>query len=337
LLEETAMKAAWYERKGPAREVLQVGERPMPEPISGEVRVRIRMSAVNPSDTKNRGGHRGNVTMPFPAIVPHQDGAGIVEAVGAGVDPGRVGERVWVYEATLGRAHGTAAEYTVVPARKAVRLPDDADFAAGACMGIPAMTAHRCVFADGSIAGRNVLVHGGAGAVGYYAVQMARLGGAARVIATVSREEQAKRALEVGAHEVINRRDGNLVERIRQVVGPEAGVDRVIEVAFGENLASNLAVMAPNGVIATYASDAVPEPQVPFWPMLAKDLTVRFVLVYAMSAQAHDEAAAWICDALERGLLKHQVHRVFALEDIVAAHEATESMTNVGKVLVRID
>lgn len=331
------MKAAWYERKGPAREVLQLGERPTPEPIAGEVRVKVHVSAVNPSDTKNRGGHRGNVAMPFPVVVPHQDGAGIIEAVGAGVDPARIGERVWVYEATLGRAHGTAAEYTVVPAHKAVRLPDEADFIAGACMGIPAMTAHRCVFADGPVTGRTVLVQGGAGAVGYYAVQMARLGGAARVIATVSRDEQARRAFEAGAHEVVNYRVENVIERVRQITGLDAGVDRVIDVAFGANLPNDLALMAPGGVIATYASDAVPEPQIPFWPMLAKDLTVRFVLVYAMSAHAHDEAAAWINDALDRGLLKHQVFRIFGLDDIVAAHEATESMAHVGKVLVTVD
>jgi NADPH:quinone reductase len=331
------MKAAWYERKGPARDVLKVGERPIPEPIAGEVRVRVHLSAVNPSDTKNRGGHRGAVAMPFPAIVPHQDGAGIIEAVGAGVDPARVGERVWVYEATLGRAHGTAAEYTVVPAHKAVRLSDEADFVAGASMGIPAMTAHRCVFADGPVTGRTVLVQGGAGAVGFYAVQMARIGGATRVIATVSRDEQAQRAREAGAHEVINYRSENVVERLRRITGLDAGVDRVIEVAFGANLQTDLAVLAPNGVIATYASDAVPEPQVPFWPLLAKDVTVRFVLVYAMTAQAHDEAAAWINDALDQGLLQHQVHRVYPLEEIVAAHEATESMSHVGKVLVKID
>jgi NADPH:quinone reductase len=331
------MKAAWFERKGPARDVLNVGDRPKPEPIAGEVRVRIRMSAVNPSDTKNRGGHRGNVAMPFPAIVPHQDGAGIVDAVGAGVDPSRVGERVWVYEATLGRAHGTAAEYTVVPARKAVRLPDEADFVAGACMGIPGMTAHRCIYADGPVTGRTVLVQGGAGAVGYYAVQMARIGGAARVIATVSRDEQAQRALEAGAHEVVNYRSEDVVQRVRQITGVDTGVDRIVEVAFGANLQADLAVLAPNGVIATYASDAVPEPQIPFWPMLSKDATVRFVLVYAMPAQAHDEAARWLNAALDKGLLKHQVHRVFGLDDVVAAHEATESMANVGKVLVRID
>ena len=330
------MKAAWYERKGPAREVLQIGERPDPSPAAGEVRVRIHRSAVNPSDTKQRGGARGNVVMPFPFVIPHQDGAGVIDAVGAGVDASRIGERVWVYEATLGRHGGTAAQLTTVPAHKAVKLPDGADFDAGACMGIPAMTAHRSVMADGPVSGKTVLVQGGAGAVGYYAVQIAALEGA-RVIATVSRDEQAQRARDAGAHEVINYKTEDVAERLKAITGEAAGVDRVVEVAFGANLATNLAVLRTNGVIASYASDAVPDPQIPFWPMLAKDLTARFVLVYAMSRQAHDEAADWITASLQRGALKHQFYRHYPLDDIASAHEATESMSQVGKVILDIE
>ncbi len=331
------MLAVWYERKGPAREVLQIGERPLPEPGPNEVRVRVHVSAVNPSDTKNRGGARGNLAMPFPVVIPHQDGAGVVDAVGPGGDSGRIGQRVWIYEATLGRAFGTCAQYTTVPAFKAVPLPDRADFEAGACMGIPAMTAHRCVMADGPILGKNILVHGGAGAVGFYAIQVARLAGAARVIATVSRDEQASQALEAGAHAVVNYRQDDVGARIREITGEAQGIDRVIEVAFGQNLPVNLPLMRPGGVIATYASDAVPDPAIAFWPMLAKDLTVRFVLVYAMSQAAHDDAAAFITACLSTGELKHQYHERFALRDVALAHEATESMSHVGKVLVKID
>ncbi len=331
------MKAAWYEAKGPAAQVLRVGERPDPQPGPGEVRVRVHVSAVNPSDTKTRGGARGNVRMPFPAIVPNQDGAGVIDAVGEGVDAARIGERVWVYETTLERAGGTAAQYTTIPAHKAVRLPEGVSFEIGACMGIPAMTAHRCVYADGPVSGKTVLVQGGAGAVGYYAVQAARLGGAARVIATVSREAQAKQAVEAGAHAVVNYRSEDVVARVREIAGRETPVDRVIEVAFGANLATDLALLAPRGVIATYASDAEPQPAIPFWQLLAKDLTVRFVLVYQMGDAAHAQAAAWITEALAAQRLKHQIHRVYALDEIVAAHEATESMSHVGKVLVRID
>jgi NADPH2:quinone reductase len=203
-------------------------------------------------------------------------------------------------------------------------------------MGIPAMTAHRCVFADGPVAGRTVLVHGGAGGVGFYAVQIAKLGGA-RVIATVSRAEQAARAREAGADDVVNYRTEDVAARVQELCGGPTAVDRAIDVAFGVNLPANLALLRPGGVIATYASDAVPEPKVPFWPLLAKDLTVRFVLVYAMPAQAHAEAANFITAALRTGSLEHQVHTILPLSDIAAAHEATESMSHVGKVLVRID
>jgi NADPH2:quinone reductase len=329
------MKAAWYESKGAAREVLRVGERPTPEPAPGEVRVRIRRSAVNPSDTKSRSGIRGGPTMEFPYIVPHQDGSGVIDAVGDGVDPARIGERVWVYEATLERFHGTAAQWTVVPAHQAVRLPDAADFDAGACMGIPAMTAHQCVLANGPVTGKTVLVQGGAGAVGYYAVQIARLEGA-RVIATVSRDEQAVKAREAGAHEVIDRKAQDVVARVRALTGG-AGVDRIVEVAFGANLAIDLEMIARDGTIAAYASDAVPEPALPFRALMTKNARIHGVLVYAMSRAWHDAAAAWITAALERGALRHQVFRTFALEEIAAAHEATESMSNVGKVLLAID
>jgi len=330
------MKAAYYKSKGPAREVLRVAERPMPQPAAGEVRVRVHASAVNPSDTKARAGMRVK-EMSFPLVIPHQDGAGVIDAVGSGVDASRVGERVWIYEANLNRPFGTAAQYTCVPAQKAVRLPSSVDFTIGACLGIPAMTAHRCVFADGSLEGKTVVVHGGAGAVGYYAVQMAKLGGAARVIATVSRAEQAEHAREAGADALINYRSEDVAARTKEICGAAAAVDRVVDVAFGANLAVNLAVLRPSGVIATYASDAEPEPKIPFWPMVFKDVTVRFVLVYAMPAQAHADAAAYISDALKRGVLKHQIHRVFALDEIVAAHEATEAMANVGKVLLKVD
>jgi len=330
------MKAAFYDRKGPAREVLRVGELPLPEPAAGEVRVRVRVSAVNPSDTKVRSGSRGRTAMPFPRMIPHQDGAGVIDAVGAGVSAARVGERVWVYEAHLNRPFGTAAQWCTVPAHKAVRLPEGADFAAGACMGIPAMTAHRCVFADGSVRDRTVLVQGGAGAVGYYAIQMAKLGGA-RVYATVSRPEQAQRALEAGANAVIDYRQEDVAARLRALAGQPEPLDRVVEVAFGANLATDVALLRPGGVIATYASDAVPEPVLPYWPMVMKDLTVRFVLVYAMPAAAHDEAARWITDALAAGRLRHQVFRTFPLDEIAAAHEATEAMAHIGKVLVAID
>lgn len=322
------MKAAWYERKGPARDVLVVGEVDKPAPAAGEVLVRVRASGINPADTKGRGGAPGDVAIPWPRIFPHQDGAGVIEAVGEGVPEHRLGERVWLYEAQLNRPFGTAAEYVALPARQAVHLPDQVDFAAGAALGVPAMTAHRCVFADGSVGGQTVLVTGGAGAVGFYAIQFARKDGA-RVIATVGAAEQETIARQAGADLVIDRREGDVAEAIRAATG---GVDRIIEVAFGANLATSLAVLNPHGAIAAYSSDAEPEPKVPFWPLVFLDATVRFVLVFA-SQQAHEDAIAGISAALSQGWLKHNVVARLSLERIAEAHELVESGAG-GKVVL---
>ncbi len=329
------MKACWYERTGPAREVLTVGEMPTPEPGAGEVRVRIAVSAVNPSDTKARSGWRRR-PIAFPRVVPHQDGAGTIDKVGPGVDAKRVGERVWVYMAQRGRPFGTAAEYTVVPSERAVNLPDNAGFEEGACLGIPAMTAHRCLYADGDIGGKAILVQGGAGAVGFYAVQLAKLGGAQSVIATTGRPETAARAREIGADAVIDYRRENVVEGVVALLRNESPLDRVIEVAFGRNLAADVALLRSGGVIATYSSDAVPDPVVPFTPMLMKDLTVRFVLVYEIPQSARDHAARDISQLIAAGKLRHQIAEVFPLERIADAHERMEEGRAVGKLLIRI-
>jgi NADPH2:quinone reductase len=333
---EVGMKAAWYENKGPAREVLRIGEMDRPEPQAGEVLVRIRASGVNPSDTKSRSG-AGARPNPWPRIIPHQDGAGIIERVGEGVDPARVGERVWVYEAQLGRPSGCAAEYAAVPARNAVPLPDGISFEEGACLGVPALTAHRCVYADGSVEGKTVLVTGGAGAVGFYAIQFAKLGGA-QVITTVSREEQAKIARDAGADFILNRRDEDVAGRIAEITGAQdgRGVDRIVDVAFGANLETSLKVLKVRGVIASYASDEVPIPALPFWPLAGLDATVRFVLVYVMGDEAHAEAIQATTAALQAGKLKHHIGARFPLDRIIEAHEALESGRNIGKVIVEV-
>lgn len=328
------MRAAWYERKGPAREVLQVGELERPEPGPGELLVRVRASGVNPSDTKGRAGARGRTEMPFPRIVPHQDGAGEVVAAGSAELSGRIGERVWLYEAQLGRAFGAAAEYLAIPADKAVRLPDRVAFEEGAALGVPAMTAHRAVFADGAVAGLTVLVSGGAGAVGRYAVQFAKLGGA-RVIATVSDAEQARSVLAAGADLAIDRKTEDVAQRVRDFTGTARGVDRFVEVAFGANLPLIRELLAPRGVVATYASDAVPEPVLPFWDLVGLDATVRFVLVYVMDAAAHAAAADAITAALEAGALSHVIAARYPLEQIAEAHEAVERGAG-GKVVVTL-
>ena len=328
------MRAVWYERKGPAREVLHVGHVDTPTAGLGEVRVRVHVSGVNPSDTKNRGAWRGNVDMPFPRVIPHQDGAGVIDQVGEGVPAARVGERVWLYEAQLGRPFGTAAEYIVLASANAVRLPDNTTFAEGACLGIPTLTAHRCVFADGPVEGQTVLVTGGAGAVGNYAVQLAKWGGA-RVITTVSSAEKAEVARAAGADHVLNYRTDDVVARIGEITGGQ-GVHRIVEVAFGANLPISQAVLRPRGVIAAYSSDAEPEPKLPFSAFLRKDATIRTVLVYVMDQAAHQAAIDDVMRYLEAGTLRYVIARHFSLDQIAAAHETVERGQAIGNVVVDV-
>ncbi|MEP7190543.1 MAG: NADPH:quinone reductase [Roseiflexaceae bacterium] len=327
------MRAAWYERKGTAHEVLQIGPMALPELGPGDVRVHIAVSGINPSDTKGRGGAGiGPKTMQFPRVIPHQDGAGVIDAVGAGVPESRVGERVWLYEAQRGRASGTAAEYVVVPSDNAVRLPAGVSLVDAACLGVPAMTAHRCLFADGPIAGTTIVVTGAAGGVGQYAVQLAKWGGAT-VIATVSSAEKAAQARSIGADHVINYREEDVAARV-QAITDGAGVDRIVEVAFGANLPASLQILKTNGVIAAYSSDADPQPTIPFGQFLGKDITVRFVLVYVMGMAAHQAAIKDITTALSAGLLHPVAVQRFALDEIAAAHEAVETGHTAGKVLI---
>lgn len=326
------MRAAWYERNGPAADVLKVGDLPVPEPGPGEVRVRVIASGLNPTDVKARAGSR---PMGFPRIVPHQDGAGVIEEVGAGVPASRVGERVWMFIAQWQRPWGTAAEYTVVPAALAVRLPANTAFAEGACLGIPAVTAHRCLFADGPLDGATVLVTGGAGAVGHYAVQLAKWAGA-RVIATVSSREKAILAGEAGADHLVNYRAGDAAAEILELTGG-VGVDRIVDVDFGANLAVSAKVLRVNGTIATYASMGDPEPKLPFYALMAKNAAIRPVLIYTMPTRAKDEAARHIVRLVEAGRLLHQIGARFPLERIAEAHQAQESGKITGNIVVDVE
>jgi NADPH2:quinone reductase len=330
-MEGDIMRAAWYERNGAAAEVLKVGEMPIPEPGPGEVRVRVVASGLNPTDVKARGGSR---PLGFPRIVPHQDGAGVIDKVGPGVPGSRVGERVWVYIVQWQRAWGTAAEFTVVPTRLAVTLPRNTSFAEGACLGIPAVTAHRCLFADGPIAGHTVLVTGGAGAVGHYAVQLAKWAGA-RVIATVSSAEKAVAAAAAGADHTVNYRTGDPAKEILALTGG-AGVNRIVDVDFGGNLGVSLDVIKINGVIASYASMGEREPKLPFYSLMAKNVTIRPVLIYTMPERAQDEGAADVLRLVEAGRLLHVIGARFPLERIVEAHEAQESGKVTGNIVVEV-
>jgi NADPH:quinone reductase len=323
------MLAARYERNGSAHDVLQVVDLEAPQPGPGEVLVRMVFSGVNPTDWKARAGSR----RPSGSFqVPNQDGSGIIEAVGDGVDPGRVGERVWLFFAAWQRPWGTAAEYTVVPADQAARLPDHASFELGASLGIPAMTAHRCLLADGPIKGKAVLVAGGAGAVGRSAIQLARWLGAANVVATVSSEHKAAIARDAGADAVIDYTAADALERVREAVGD--GVDRIVEVSLGANLELDLAAAATHCVVATYADDG-PDPLLSPLTLMRLNLVLRFVLIYTMPRDAVDAAVADLTEALEDGALTEpQLHR-FPLERTADAHDAVETGA-VGKVLIEV-
>ena len=324
------MKAAWYEKNGPADEVLCLGDMERPSVGPGEVLVRVHTSGVNPSDVKTRGGTGGGLA--YPRIIPHSDGAGVIEAVSEGVDPARVGERVWVFNAAWQRAWGTAATYVALPSAQAVVLPDGVSFEAGACLGIPAMTAHRCVFADGPVRGQTVLVTGGAGAVGHYAVQWARWGGAT-VLTTVSSEAKAHHAQSAGAHHIINYKTQDVVEAVHELTRGQ-GVDRIVEVELGGNLEVSRQVLKAHGVIAAYGSMAVPTPALPFYPMMFKDITLRMILVYLLPEAARRQAIADLNEAMQRGRLTHAIHQTYPLDDMVAAHQAVESGQVIGNVVV---
>ncbi len=322
------MRAAWYERNGAASEVLTVGTMDAPEPGAGEVRVRLHTSGVNPSDVKSRAGATGR-PMVAPRIIPHSDGGGIIDKVGAGVPAARVGERVWVWNGQWQRPFGTAAELIVLPAAQAVRLPDGVDFAAAACLGIPALTAWQAVTLDGGVAGQTVLVQGGAGAVGHYATQIAKLQGAT-VIATAS-AAKAAHARAAGADAVIDYKSEDVVARVRDLTQGR-GVDRVVEVDLAANGAKVPELVRANGTVAVYG--AVGAPVVPFAPAIIKNLTYRFFIVYNQPPDVRERALAALTTLLAQGRLTHAIGARFPLERIAAAHEAVEQARVMGNVIV---
>jgi len=325
------MQVAFYERTGPAREVLQLAQWPDPLPGPGEVRVGLRWSGVNPSDVKSRAGLRSK-DLPFPRIVPHSDGMGVIDAVGDGVPPARVGQRVWVWNAAWGRAFGTAAQYVVLPQRQAVELPAGVSDEAGACLGIPALTALHAVATGGGVAGQRVLVAGGAGAVGHYAVQFARLLGARQVLATVSGPQKAALARAAGADAVIDRRSDDVAAQVRQATQGQ-GVDRIVEVDVAANAALDLDVVRPGGSCVVYGSGAG-QFGLPFFPLIVKNVVLRFFIVYNLDDADRAQAESTLAGFLERGVLQHQIAERLPLAQIAQAHEMVEQGRAVGNVVL---
>lgn len=312
------MRAVWYEKQGPAGEVLQVGTRPDPQPGQGEVRVRIRFSGVNPGDTKKRRGWLGS-SMPYALVIPHSDGSGVIDRVGEGVDDARVGRRVWVHGAQSYRAFGTAAEYTVVPDALAVDLPDEVSYEAGACLGIPGITAHRAVFGDGPVTGRTVLVHGVLGGVGSMAASLALWGGA-RVIGTVRRAADVDAAASSGLAAVVAL-DGDALGELR-AAAPE-GVDRIVEVALSDNVDLDAAVARVGATIAAYASGH-DRPSFPFWPMAFDNVTIRLLGSDDFPIEARRQAAVDLTTAARDGALTVTVADAIPLARTADAHQRVD-------------
>jgi len=312
------MLAAWYERPGAAAEVLEVGEMADPQPAPAEVRVRISVSGVNPGDTKKRGDWVGG-GMPYPRVVPHSDGTGVIDAVGDGVDVSRIGQRVWIYGAQSYRAFGTAAQLTVVPAGQAVPLPDRVSDEVGACLGIPGITAHRAVFSDGPVTDATVLVHGVLGGVGSLAAQLAAWNGAT-VIGTVRHTSDLSQVGDAVARCVaLDVEDP--AAAIRRLA-PD-GVDRIVEVSFSDNADIDAAVAAPDAVIAAYATRD-PRPTFEFWPMLFGNLTIRLMGSDDFPAEAKQQAARDLTEAAEQGALRIPIDDPLPLDRIAEAHDRVD-------------
>ena len=327
------MKAVWYSSFGTAKHVLEYGEQELIQAGNGEVVVKLKSSAVNPSDVKKRNGASPTL-LNQGYVIPNSDGAGVIEDIGDGVDQRRLGERVWVYNGQHGRRMGTSAEYITLPQKQAVFLPKEADFKEGACMGIPAMTAHRCVMADGPVLDKLVLVTGGAGRVGHYAIQLAKHKGA-EVIATAGSALSKKHCQDAGADYVVGHPSETTNKAILEYTKGRK-LDRVIDGDFGANLPCLLEIMGNNGVIATYASGTNTEPKLPFYRMMYLDITLRTVLVYVMPWQAKKDAIDDITTLLSTNALKHRIAQTYPLAESARAHEAIEQGEVFGCVLLEI-
>lgn len=325
------MYAVWYDRQGPAAEVLQLGELPDPQPGPGEVRVQVRFSGVNPGDTKKRRGWLGS-SMPYPRVIPHSDASGVIDEVGEDVDERRVGSRVWIYGAQSYRPFGTAAQFAVVPSQLAVDLPDTVSDELGACLGIPGVTAHRAVFADGPVTGTTILVHGLLGGVAALAAQLAAWAGAT-VIGTVRHTSDLDQVRNPSAAHVIALDQPDPAAAIREAAG--GGVDRIIEVAFSENIDLDAAVVKNNAIIAAYATRN-DRPDFPFWPMLFDNITIRLLGSDDFPVSAKHQAAQDLTMAAEQGAISIPIGHPLPLAETAMAHDRVDAGTR-SRVLVIVE
>jgi NADPH2:quinone reductase len=325
------MRAAYYEKNGPARDVLKLGDVDTPTPGPGEVRVRLKTSGINPSDVKAREGRTRKLA--YPRVIPHSDGAGEIDMVGDGVPARRVGERVWTWNAQWKRPFGTCADYVVLPSALAVPMPAHTSFEAGACLGIPAMTAHHAVEVAAPTRGSTVLVTGGAGGVGHYAIQFAKAHGAT-VLTTVSSEAKAKLATAAGADHAIDYKRENVPERVMALTGG-AGVDAVVEMDLAANAKLYPGVLHARSLVVVYGTGSA-EAAIPAQFMLVNAIAIKFVYVYELTPEERASAISAITRMLEEQTLINNVALTLPLSDIVAAHEAVEQGKAMGNVVVTL-
>jgi len=326
------MKAATYTSRGAARDVLVVKDIPTPTADPGEVLVRVAFSGVNPSDVKSRGGLAAT-KMDFPLVVPHSDGAGTIEAVGEGVDPARIGQKVWLFNGQWRRAHGTAAQWVSLPADQAVPLPDGISLEVGATVGIPLMTAWHAVASCGSLLGKTVVVFGATGAVGSYATQLSACAGA-KVIGLVGSEEKAALACSLGAAVALNRHEVDVGAAVREHTAG-LGADVVIEVDAAANAKNYGTLLRFGGRAVVYGSGSATI-EVPFRPMISSFVSLYFFIVYLLPEAQRKETVDGITALLAGGGLRHPKALIHTLDDVARAHERVEAGAD-GKVLIRLD
>ncbi len=326
------MRAITYSELGPAADVLTLSELETPTPKAGEVLVRLARSGVNPSDVKSRQGAPGATKPAYPQIIPHSDGAGTIEAVGTGVDAARIGAHVWIWNGQWQRASGTCAQYIALPSEQAVALADAQSFDTGASLGIPALTAAHTVLGGGPVANKTLLVSGAGGSVGFMAVQLAKWAGA-RVVATASAGPSADHAAAAGADVVLDHRSPDLADEILQATSGNL-IDRAVECEFGANIDTLAEVIAPNGTISAYGSQLVMTPALPFRTLLFKAVTIDIALVYILREAERAVAIKAVNKALADSALTARVHKVFTLDQTVAAHQAVEAAGRHGAILI---
>ena len=326
------MRAFWYKKAGSASDVINYGELPEPAPRTGEVRIKLSVSAINPTDCKRR--ELGRELGKFNLIVPNNDGAGVIDAIGDGVDSKRIGQRVWLFGAQANRPFGTAAEYCVVPNSYAINLPDTESFYNGACLGVPAVTAHRALFADGNIDGLTILITGGAGRVGRYAVQMAKNAGA-KVISTAGSKEKCLHIKNLGADFVFNYQTNDIQSEVSEITQGK-GVDRMVDVAFDTNVGIAHNLIKVNGCLTAYNMIGAHYPKFPFLEFMYKNISIKPFSIYTMPEKDKSAAFIYIDQMLRTGSLVHLIEKKFPFNEMISAHESIESKKIFGCCLVNI-